>query len=1370
MLAEPRTIGPYRLDVLLGRGGMGEVYKAWDARLERWVAVKSLLTQGDENEARRKRFLREARIVAGLGHPSIVQIFDILEEDNSDWLVMELVDGSDLATLLKDGPFLPRLAADYGRQIAEGLDAAHRAGIVHRDLKTENIMLGERIKILDFGIARRSQDSNVTIAGRLVGTPRSMSPEQTIGQPADARSDLFALGVLLYETLTGRSPFIADSIVETLQRIATHKQPPVQRLNPRINEDFSRLVDRLLEKNPNHRPQRAIDVVEALQALGDPGRAAQDESQAEVPVHLETLDDHESLPTLEARVRTLLASDLVDAQESFSQEHDQILRDLLEDHGGVEVDRSDGLLMLFERSSDAVHFAQEYHEALRQHFKSDLRARIGIHLGEVILFHNSMADVERGAAPMEVDGQARATVWQLRSLAEGGQTLLTRSAYDSTLRSLEGSGGFRWREHRPHGTHELGDIGIFEVDGVGPGSAEFATPLSTTSTPTRPTVTTPTTTETSATTQATAILRTWPTPKLPENPYPVLLPYTHPDLLAGRDHEIADIRLSLELPIPILGLGAPSGTGKSSFLMGGLIPILRSENKPVALERHPHSPGLAGRLLADLFENAAEIADDDWQGFVQRLEEVERLSAETPLLVIDQFEDLLRDDATEARARLGVLLASTARHRPGIETPICRWLLAYRNEYHGEVLAWLEDVLVDTPGELPLPHDLAGPERFQSFVLSPLANVKATEALPTATALFQEAIEKPLRHFDIRFAQGHSQRLAQAFAKARLARPDAPLVPELQVVLAHLLAISNGDIEVPEDAETLVEEALADHLRRALESAFPSGSPDAALGRARALLALRELATATGQRDEGILVDKLADGIGSNGRDVLALLATPATRLVVFQNSPDGLRCVLSHDQMASAIVDMVEEEGSQGKLIVDSGLLSLRRFVTLKTALHLSEGTESTLATRVPRDLYRSIQTNADALLWDDAQRDWWAACQQRRRTDDWRRTWTVTVAVVFLIVLSWITWRWVQEREQYQALRSTVVEGQPEEAFLALDRLILDAKTSDEDLLGLLRRRAIPMDVLEQGLAGMTEPQRSAAVLRAVTSALPWVADEPENPFLIANMVWALDYSPARRTATAEEAKILRNKILQPLRGMYPPPKITTADPDWVEIPPGSFTMGSPEGEGRDNEHPQRQITVSAFRMLRHEVTNAEYRRLVPDHEGADDLPVGLRTWYDAYTYAAWLGGRLPTEAEWEYAARAACAFAYCTRDGREATVDEVAWTQSHPRRAVPDDEAAPSSVMTLEPNPWGLYDMLGNHWEWTTDLYDVYPNEPTEPNPWGPLADSGQRVLRGGGYVNAPDRSRVARRHGNPPGLAGGTLGFRIVLPQGITTRSP
>lgn len=212
----------------------------------------------------------------------------------------------------------------------------------------------------------------------------------------------------------------------------------------------------------------------------------------------------------------------------------------------------------------------------------------------------------------------------------------------------------------------------------------------------------------------------------------MLLPYTHPALMAGRRRELADLRRRLRMPILIRGLYATSGTGKSSLLLGGLIPELRAGGRPVALTRHPHEPGVAARLAGDLLEGDDPVAAADVEGFVERLEEAERLAGETPLLVLDQLEEALRSEAIAARTRLGLLLAATARRRPGLDEPPCRWLLVYRQEFHGELLSWLGDVLrdaevagVDTQAVGPLPHDLSRPERFHSLPLAPLATPSA---------------------------------------------------------------------------------------------------------------------------------------------------------------------------------------------------------------------------------------------------------------------------------------------------------------------------------------------------------------------------------------------------------------------------------------------------------------------------------------------------------------------------------------------------------------------------------------------------------------------------------------------------------------------
>jgi serine/threonine protein kinase/tetratricopeptide (TPR) repeat protein len=282
MTERPSTIGPYALEKRLGAGGMGEVYQAYDQRLDRRVAVKVIRSGQTASETARERFRREARAVGRLSHPSIVQIHDIVETEEGDAIVMELILGESLAHRVAGGPLTVAEATRIGRQIAEGLAVAHERGIVHRDLKPENIMLAEsgQAKILDFGLAKQLEgEVSLTQDQRVVGTFRSMSPEQARGFAVDARSDLFSLGILLYEMLAGKSPFEASSTLDTLTRICAHRQAPLREGNPAIPEPLSALVDQLLEKEPSRRPLSAREVAAALasggstagSAAGEPG-------------------------------------------------------------------------------------------------------------------------------------------------------------------------------------------------------------------------------------------------------------------------------------------------------------------------------------------------------------------------------------------------------------------------------------------------------------------------------------------------------------------------------------------------------------------------------------------------------------------------------------------------------------------------------------------------------------------------------------------------------------------------------------------------------------------------------------------------------------------------------------------------------------------------------------------------------------------------------------------------------------------------------------------------------------------------------------------------------------------------------------------
>jgi class 3 adenylate cyclase len=273
-------LGRYKILNQLGRGGMGEVFLAEDPVLRRGVAIKRIRPGLERDRTYRARLRREAQMAAKLGHRAIVQVFDLVTEAGADHVIMEYVPGPSLHAMLASGPVPSHEVVRIGRELADGLAHAHQHGIIHRDLKLENILFTHdgQPKIADFGIARRSATAtgggepgeSLTREGFVVGTSRAMSPEQIQGHAVDARSDLFSLGVLLYELLTTQSPFAADVDAQTILRVLHHRQPSAREVMPSVPGGLSDLVDRLLEKNPLHRPQNAREVLAALARVDDP--------------------------------------------------------------------------------------------------------------------------------------------------------------------------------------------------------------------------------------------------------------------------------------------------------------------------------------------------------------------------------------------------------------------------------------------------------------------------------------------------------------------------------------------------------------------------------------------------------------------------------------------------------------------------------------------------------------------------------------------------------------------------------------------------------------------------------------------------------------------------------------------------------------------------------------------------------------------------------------------------------------------------------------------------------------------------------------------------------------------------------------------
>jgi serine/threonine protein kinase len=278
------TFGPYELLSPIGAGGMGQVYRARDGRLKRDVAVKVLPLSSTADSSCFKRFEQEAIAAGSLNHPNVLVIHDVGTRAGAPYIVSELLEGETLHSELAVGSLSTRRAVGYAVQIARGLAAAHERGIVHRDLKPENLFVTRdgRVKILDFGLAKLthagedwSTEKSVTATtsdtapGAILGTLGYISPEQLRGKPADARSDIFSFGAILYEMVTGKRAFRGDSAADTLAAILREDPPDLSLRNDTMSAGLDRIARHCLEKNPERRFQSAFDLAFDLEGLSE---------------------------------------------------------------------------------------------------------------------------------------------------------------------------------------------------------------------------------------------------------------------------------------------------------------------------------------------------------------------------------------------------------------------------------------------------------------------------------------------------------------------------------------------------------------------------------------------------------------------------------------------------------------------------------------------------------------------------------------------------------------------------------------------------------------------------------------------------------------------------------------------------------------------------------------------------------------------------------------------------------------------------------------------------------------------------------------------------------------------------------------------
>ena len=416
-----KTISHYRVLERIGQGGMGVVYKAEDTRLHRTVALKFLNPDAVENEEMKARFLHEARAAASLDHPNICTVHEICEERGHAFLVMGYVEGESVSKKLDKGPMAIVTVLDIALQVADGLCAAHKKGIIHRDIKSANVMLDSerRVKILDFGLAQLVGGTRITRAGTVLGTPAYMSPEQIRGEEVDERTDIWSLGVLLYEMLAGQLPFSADHQAAATYRILNEVPKSLSSLRPEVPSDLERITFRALSKKPEERFRTADELIRELKQVQmldtqtvavqrtSPARSADEQARV---VRLLPEGERVQVTVVVAKIRGYI--DLVEQLspeevDCLIQETRALATDIARQHGGLlnQFSSEEIVLAFGIASAHEDHFARAARAAVALHAavrkkSANLESRTGCGL-----YMNSGIDTGRAAARQVDEGE-----------------------------------------------------------------------------------------------------------------------------------------------------------------------------------------------------------------------------------------------------------------------------------------------------------------------------------------------------------------------------------------------------------------------------------------------------------------------------------------------------------------------------------------------------------------------------------------------------------------------------------------------------------------------------------------------------------------------------------------------------------------------------------------------------------------------------------------------------------------------------------------------------------------------------------------------------------------------------------------------------